>query len=102
MSETSWLWMIGFLHGFGECMWQQHGDVIRRITRPIVVPQNGGLLLQKSMACLAAREDSPVWDADKMVIEGRLCKEDLAAEADRAWSGGVIQPVNGTPRFKTS
>lgn len=97
---NDWHWKIGFLHGLGECLWQERGMTkIRRITRPIALP-NGQMILQKSLTCIASAEEDPHFDVENMVIEGRDCREDLAGDAERAWNGGVIQPANGPMRFK--
>ena len=98
--SDNWKWRIGFIHGYGECLWQEADGQIRRITKPVSLP-DGQLLLIKSIACLAAKDAEPVWNATRMVVDGRDCRDDLAADAERAWGGGVIQPANGPLRFKT-
>lgn len=96
---SDWKWKIGFLHGHGECMWQELAGKIRRITKPAVVP-GGGMILMKSLACIAAKDTSPQFDSDVMVIASQECRDDLAEDATRAWEGGTIIPANGNPRFK--
>jgi hypothetical protein len=41
-----------------------------------------------------------VYDAAGLVFMAFPMKEDLRPDLDRAWSGGVILPVNGAPRLK--
>lgn len=96
MEDLEWRWMIGFLHGYGECVWQQGGDHLRRITRVIPIPNTGQLVMQKALLCVASVDPEPVFRVEHLVVISRQCSNDLMADVDRVWSGAKIQPANGT------
>ena len=96
----NWTWKIGILHGFGEALYQELAGNIRRITRPIILP-NGQMVLAKSLTCMAGKEKDQQFPAQGLVVVGHEVVEDLAADADRAWNGSVIVPANnGAARLK--
>lgn len=99
MKEEDWEWKIGVLHGFGERSFQMKGDKVRRITQIIPSPQ--GLILAKSLIDVACKGDGDVvYESAGLVFMAFPLKEDLRPELERAWGGGVILPVNGSPRLK--
>lgn len=95
----NWTWKIGILHGYGEALYQELAGNIRRITRPIIIP-SGQMVLSKSLTCMAGKEKDQQFPAAGLVVIGHDVLDDLAADADRAWDGGVIVQSNGVPRLK--
>lgn len=79
-----WRWRLGFIHGYGDCAWQEMAGQIRRITKLVPSPQ--GVILVKALPCVAAEEVEPQFDGQKMVVDSVDPKEGLAGDLDRCWS----------------
>lgn len=98
MGEQNWRWRVGFLHGFGEGVFQELAGKIRRITKIQPLP-DGRTILIKALPCMAAEDKEPQFDVS-MVAGSADIKEEFISELNRSWEGGSIVPVNGTPRIK--
>jgi len=95
---NDWTWKVGVLHGYGEALWQELAGNIRHITKPIMTPQ--GMALMKPLFEIASTLNGQQFKADDIVVIGVDAREDLAADAERAWSNSGIVPVNGHSRIK--
>lgn len=93
-----WKWKIGILASLGERAFQVMGDKVRRITA--IIPQQGGMIFAKSLVGVVSGDPGIQHNADGFVIFMADVPDELCAELDRAWSGGVILPANGAPRLK--
>lgn len=99
MTDLGWKWKVGYLHGFGEALWQELFGNIRRITRFIVLP-NGQGGFAKSIPCMFSTETEPQFPVEGFVIASNDADPNLAADANRAWEPSGIVPVNGASRLK--
>lgn len=98
-----WRWRIGFLNGFGEAMWQELGEKMRRITRFLPMP-NGQSVIIKAVPCVSGTDPEPQFDIASLVIASVEPNDKLCQDVQRAWEPSNIIPVNGSqphPRFKS-
>ena len=95
---SDWRWRIGLLHGYGEALWQELAGNVRHVTKPVMTPQ--GLALVKPLFELAGVEKEPQFAVEDIVVVGVDAREDISADAERAWSNSGIVPVNGHSRIK--
>lgn len=46
--DREWKWMVGILHGLGECFWEESGGKIRKICR-LMMDGNGSIGMVKGI-----------------------------------------------------
>ena len=94
--EREWKWMVGILHGIGECMWEESGSIIRKISK-LIMDQQGRIGMMKSIiggALIGCDE----LDCTGMVVFSVGATAEQANNARSLWSNVI--PVNGSSRFK--
>lgn len=84
MTEEGWEWRVGVLHGIGECMWEEKGGKIRKITKFIWNAQVQSMTFFKSMVGGGLMCMLEVDKGDSVVFSG-IPDDPLINGANHAW-----------------
>lgn len=98
MMDNSWKVMVGVLHGFGECVWEENlSGTLRKISKLYVTP-HAQVGMSKAIigGVFAGLEEIP---GEGLVVFSRSTTQDQQQNFKAFWSNIAI-PQNGGPRLK--